>query len=48
VGRDQIQHLASLFHPDAPNDVAPGAYNDPQPRAGLPVSPLGLLVLQGL
>jgi len=23
-GRGQIQHLASLFHPDAPNDVAPG------------------------
>ena len=22
-GRGQIQHLASLFHPDAPNDVAP-------------------------
>ena len=23
VGRGQIQYLASLFHPDAPNDVAP-------------------------
>lgn len=26
-GRGQIQHLASLFHPDAPNDVAPSEYN---------------------
>jgi hypothetical protein len=39
-GRSQIQYLASLFHPDAPNDVAPGAYNDPEPRPGLPSSPL--------
>jgi hypothetical protein len=23
VGRHQIQYLASLFHPDTPNDVAP-------------------------
>jgi hypothetical protein len=40
VGRGQIQYLASLFHADAPNDVAPAAYNDPEPRAGLPRSPL--------
>ena len=39
-GRGQIQHLASLFHPDAPNDVAPREYNDGGPRAGLPQSPL--------
>ena len=39
-GRGQIQLLASLFHPDAPNDVAPGGYNAAQPVAGLPVSPL--------
>jgi len=26
-GRGQIQYLASLFHADAPNDVAPVAYN---------------------
>jgi L-alanine-DL-glutamate epimerase-like enolase superfamily enzyme len=39
-GRGQIQYLASLFHPDAPNDVAPGGYNDPGPVDGLPVSPL--------
>jgi hypothetical protein len=41
-GRGQIQHLASVFHPSTPNDVAPAAYNihrlDPPP--GLPVSPL--------
>jgi hypothetical protein len=40
VGRGQIQHLASLFHADAPNDVAPGGYNDVEPAAGLPASPL--------
>jgi L-alanine-DL-glutamate epimerase-like enolase superfamily enzyme len=39
-GRGQIQYLASLFHPDAPNDVAPGGYNLPEPRPGLPASPL--------
>ena len=39
VGRDQIQLLAALFHPETPNDVAPGAFNvDPKP--GLPASPL--------
>lgn len=40
-GRGQIQLLASLFHPDTPNDVAPGGFNvDPAP--GLPTSPLAL------
>jgi L-alanine-DL-glutamate epimerase-like enolase superfamily enzyme len=39
-GRGQIQYLASLFHPDGPNDVAPGAYNNPEPTAGLPGTPL--------
>src|SRR6185369_17736277 len=39
-GRGQIQYLASLFHPDRPNDVAPRAYNAPEPRPGLPASPL--------
>ena len=38
-GRSQIQHLASLFHPDGPNDVAPSAYNF-APAEGLPRSPL--------
>jgi hypothetical protein len=27
AGRGQIQYLASLFHPDAPNDIAPTGYN---------------------
>ena len=40
VGRGHIQYLASLFHSDTPNDVAPGAYNDPVPRPGLATSPL--------
>ena len=39
-GRGQIQYLASLFHADAPNDVAPGGYNEVDPPAGLPKSPL--------
>jgi hypothetical protein len=39
-GRGQIQYLASLFHPAAPNDVAPGGHNEPEPRPGLPPSPL--------
>ena len=39
-GRGQIQHLASLFHPDAPNDVAPKEYNEGGARPGLPQSPL--------
>ena len=38
-GRGQIQYLASLFHPDSPNDVAPAAYNA-KPAPGLPTSPL--------
>jgi L-alanine-DL-glutamate epimerase-like enolase superfamily enzyme len=38
-GRGQIQYLASIFHPDTPNDVAPAAYNS-QPTPGLPASPL--------
>jgi hypothetical protein len=41
-GRAQIQLLASLFHPDAPNDVAPAGYNASEPVPGLPVSPLEL------
>ena len=39
-GRGQIQYLASLFHPDAPNDVAPGDFNSSEPVPGLPSSPL--------
>ncbi|ADJ15394.1 hypothetical protein [Halalkalicoccus jeotgali] len=40
VGRGQIQAIASLFYPDSANDVAPGAYNDPEIPDGLPTSPL--------
>jgi L-alanine-DL-glutamate epimerase-like enolase superfamily enzyme len=40
VGRGQNQYLASMFHPDAPNDVAPSAFNLPDPPADLPSSPL--------
>lgn len=39
-GRGQIQYLASLFHPDTPNDVAPSGFNLPEPPADLPASPL--------
>ena len=39
-GRGHIQYLASVFHPDTPNDVAPGGYNDNDPEPGLPSSPL--------
>ncbi|MEA2199417.1 MAG: hypothetical protein QOI89_13 [Solirubrobacteraceae bacterium] len=40
VGRGQNQYLASLFHPQAPNDVAPTGFNLPELAAGLPSSPL--------
>jgi L-alanine-DL-glutamate epimerase-like enolase superfamily enzyme len=40
VGRLQIQTLASLFYPDGPNDVAPAVYNEGDPAAELPHSPL--------
>lgn len=40
VARGQIELLAALFHPDAPNDVAPSAYNLPDLPPGLPQSPL--------
>jgi hypothetical protein len=40
VGREHIQAIASLYYADAANDVAPGVYNTPPPRPGLPTSPL--------
>ncbi len=40
VGRHQIQYLASVFHPDTPNDVAPSGYNLPELDPALPTSPL--------
>ena len=39
-GRVQIQELASLFHPDAPNDVAPGVFNTTAVPDDAPPSPL--------
>src|SRR5919106_4826571 len=41
-GRGQIQYLASVFHPDTPNDTAPSGYNDPEQatKPGLETSPL--------
>lgn len=43
-GRGQLQYLASLFHPDGPNDLAPMAYNvsamtGARPRSPLPPEP---------
>jgi len=40
VGRGQNQYLASLFHADVPNDVAPSGFNLPAPPPDLPRSPL--------
>lgn len=39
-GRGHIQYLASMYHPDTPNDTAPSGYNDPSVPAGLPTSPM--------
>ena len=42
IGRDHIQYLAALFHPDTPNDTAPKEFNLPEPPPGLPSSPIEL------
>jgi len=39
-GRGQVQYLASLYHSDTPNDIAPSGYNDPAVPAGMPTSPM--------
>jgi L-alanine-DL-glutamate epimerase-like enolase superfamily enzyme len=39
-GRGQIQYLASLFHPDTPNDTSPSGFHVMDPPPGLPSSPL--------
>jgi hypothetical protein len=41
-GRGQAQYLASLFHHDTPNDLAPAGFNQNDPPAGLPSSPLAV------
>ena len=38
-GRGHIQYLASLFHPDTPNDTAPSGYNKPAAARGAPDEP---------
>ena len=40
VGRGHVQLLAAIFHPNAPNDIAPGGYDALDPESGLPGSPL--------
>jgi hypothetical protein len=40
VGRGHIQYLASLFHADSSNDVAPLGYDGDRPEPGTPASPL--------
>jgi hypothetical protein len=39
-GRGQLQYLASLFHPDGPNDLAPVTYNLQVDTGAPPRSPL--------
>jgi hypothetical protein len=39
-GRGQIQYLASLFHPDTPNDTSPSGFHVADPPPGLDASPL--------
>lgn len=40
-GRGHIQALASMFHPNAPNDMAPSAFNELELSGELPRSPMG-------
>lgn len=40
AGRGQIQYLASIFHPDGPNDVAPSGFNAADLSPDLPASPM--------
>jgi L-alanine-DL-glutamate epimerase-like enolase superfamily enzyme len=39
-GRGQVQYMASLYHAETPNDIAPSGYNDPAVPDGLPTSPM--------
>jgi len=36
IGREQIQALAAIFHPNGPNDIAPALFHQAQPQADLP------------
>ncbi|MEF8869558.1 MAG: hypothetical protein V5A85_13630 [Haloarculaceae archaeon] len=47
-GRSHLQVLASVFYPETPNDVAPSAYNEADPPADLPRSPLEVADPAGL
>ena len=40
IGRQHIHVLASIFHPEAPNDVAPRVYNQENIPEDVPKSPL--------
>lgn len=40
VGREQIQYLAALFHPDTPNDVSPTDYHIDELGDDVPVTTL--------
>ena len=40
VGREHIQYLASIFHPDTPNDTSPAGFHVMEPPPGLPSSPI--------
>ena len=43
VGRAQAQLLASIFHADSPNDIAPTGWNAEHPVGPIPASPLTLV-----
>jgi L-alanine-DL-glutamate epimerase-like enolase superfamily enzyme len=40
VGREHIQYLASVFHPDTPNDTSPTGFHVMDPPPGLQTSPI--------
>ena len=40
VGREHLHAFASALYPDRPSDIAPSAYNAPEPHTDVPASPL--------
>jgi hypothetical protein len=42
-GREHIQYLAALFHPDTPNDVAPRGFNETVVPPSMPESPIAVV-----